>query len=632
MDAHAEPTPEELVPLQPAPEPDAPTEAETPADAGSHPLGEWLAELADRREELRLYRAREEAHVAADRMKARRIREQADRIRQDARAERRKARSLYGKFLKRMKRKWSAERRAAEAERAELERVRRQLAEEVGGFEAEQARFSADAAAYKKRMEDAWELLTDGQRRLLADRQESERTLAAQQAALDRRAAELAEQGRTLEASRARTEGHVEALRAEVARLEARAVNARAAVQSLEEKRANLEAGVGPMDPVTGIVLPASAVFHDRVALTPPSGNVEDLLAGLAVRESDLSRDQRTLEAARAEFERRAADLIDRRAVLAEQVAALVVARQTWQTAECHTLAELENLAHELNAREGAIELREHELDRAAQMVRRREEELWNLRAQLEGWQAALAAHEVSAAAARDRAEAELTARREHLTKWESALGTLCRKWADARRRDRETLREELGHWAESRDRYLAGLAELDARQDQLAADAARVAGASAAVEEAEQALTGGPRGRLARRKLRVLRRKWESHFKHFLGGLDERRAALATESAEASERYRELTRQLADVAERRAEITEAEQAAEAGRLSRGRELEERAVILSIEQARVGRTARELHAVRDEVERVAAALMGAEPVALPLAEEPTQLALPAQAA
>jgi hypothetical protein len=31
MDAHAEPTPEELVPLQPAPEPDTPIEAAAPA-------------------------------------------------------------------------------------------------------------------------------------------------------------------------------------------------------------------------------------------------------------------------------------------------------------------------------------------------------------------------------------------------------------------------------------------------------------------------------------------------------------------------------------------------------------------------------------------------------------------------
>src|SRR5581483_10686550 len=103
-------------------------------DARHHQFCEWAEELADRREELRIYRARQESYVAEDKAEANRLREEAKRLRDAARADRQRARALYGRFLKRMKQKWSAERTAVEAEKAELQRLRRQLAEESARF------------------------------------------------------------------------------------------------------------------------------------------------------------------------------------------------------------------------------------------------------------------------------------------------------------------------------------------------------------------------------------------------------------------------------------------------------------------------------------------------------------------
>lgn len=570
-------------------------------DARHRQFGEWFEELADRREELRLYRARQESYVEKDKAKAKRLREEAQRLRDAARKDRNRARALYSRFLKHMKRKWSAERRAVEAEKATLERTRQLVERDAERFAADHAKFTAEAAAYQTRLRDAWELLTDGQRRLLADRQEAERTVARQQEVLDRRTAEVKSQEQALGSARERVEARVRDLLAEVARLDVRAAHARAAVQKLEDRRAALEAGTLPAVEVGGIVVGPADLFPDRVALDEPAAPVEELMAGLMVQRQDLDREKRTLTVARTELERRAGDLADQRAVVAEQVAALVVARQMWQTAECQTVSELEDLARGLSDRALAIEDRERELTCVEAVLRKRTDDLDAVRQRLETWQTALSAHEATAAAARDRAEAEQQAKRDHLTRWEGALGELCRRWSAARRRDRERLREEMSRWSEARRAYQAKAADLEKQQAELAGVAARVAERALAAQVAEQRLLNGDRPRLARRALRVHRRRWESHFSALLQELSARRTALAAEKAGADDRWRELMRAAAEVAERTAAVTEAEQAAEADRLAKDRQLEERATILSIEEERAKRTGRELAAARGEV-------------------------------
>ncbi len=585
-------------------------------DARHQQFCEWFEELADRREELRLYRARQESYVAADKAKVQRMKEQTDRLRKAARQDRMKVKALYAKFLKRMKQKWSAERHAVEAERAHLDQMRHQFADEIARFEAERTKFLAEAEAYKKRLHDGWTLLTDSQKRLLADRQEAERVIARQDQLIAQRSADLVQREHTLDGAHRRVEERVQSLLGEIAKLEVRAAQARTIVQQLEEKRASLEAGMVPVSSALGVNLTPMELFHEKVSLDQlPAGGVEEVYAGLMVHRRDLAREKNALAMSQHELERRAADLADQRAVLAEQVAALVIARQMWQTAECQTVAELETLARSLNHREVAVVEQEREFAHAAALHQRREDELWDLRAKLEGWQSSLAAHEASAAAAHDRARAELDAKRDHLTKWEASLTELCANWTAERENDREALREELDAWMASRAAYLAKLADLDRARTELAAEAVRVAEVSMAVEEVSQELTD-QRGRLARRKLRVHRRKWESHFNHFAKDLETRRRALASEAAGAGDRCRELTRTLTEVAAQRDAVTSAEQRADAERLMRSRELDERAVILSIEAARAERTQRELDEVRGEVERVSAALMGATRPAL----------------
>jgi hypothetical protein len=264
-------------------------------------------------------------------------------------------------------------------------------------------------------------------------------------------------------------------------------------------------------------------------------------------------------------------------------------------------VAELEDLARGLSDRSLAIEDRERELTCIEAVLRKRTDDLDALRVRLETWQTALSAHEATAAAARDRVEAEQQAKRDHLTRWEGALAELCRRWSAARKRDLEKLRGEMARWSEAREQYQAKAAELEKQQAELAGVAAQVAGRALAAEVAEHRLLTGDRPRLTRRALRVHRRRWESHFGALLKDLSAKRKALAAEAAAADDRYRDLTRAAAEAVERRAAVADAEQAAEADRLAKERELEERATILSIEEERARRTGRELAAARDEV-------------------------------
>ena len=606
------PETDDLIPLGPAPEMLRAAAAEL--GDRQRQVADLLRELADRREQFR----RERSPLAGERKKLRRAQAQADRLRKAARADRIKARTLYARFLRRMKAKWSAERAAVAAERTDLDHRRREFLDEVKRYEGEHAILAYESEEYRKRLHDAWALLTDGQRRLVADRREAERAAVDREAAVRERAAALDAREKRLAADRRQLDGRADELRAEIARLELRAAHARAAVQQLEDRRRALETSEPTADgPTANLPVVIDQIPLDRHA----DRGVGQLLTELNQREYELGRERAALIAVRAELERRAAELVDQRAVVAEQVASLAAVRRLWQAAECRTVEEIEALARGLDRRD--LDLRDRERRVAAA-----ERELHDLRTRLEAWQSALTAHEVAAAAARDRLAIDLAAKRDRLARWESALATLCRKWATARKREVTRLREEVARWSDERVRHRLALAEQDDVRRGLLAEAARVAEHALALEQVQADLAGSANGPAAERRLRVHRRQWDAYFTRFLTDVDARRRQVAAESGQADDRLHDLARRSVAVAERQAEVAAAEQRAEADRLVCSRELDERTETLSIEAARAARTHQELDSLRAEVERLAAAL------AVPHDEAPdvVPLALPARAA
>ena len=572
------------------------------------------AQLAAGRDQLRQDKATQETALAARMAKLRRMRDRVRPLHEAARHDRQKARTLLARFLRHMKTRWAAERQAVAADRAEADRHRRAVDQQSAAFLADQTRFAAEAAAYQQRLKDAWELLTEGQRRLIADREQAEKTLAERNALLDTRTGDVEAREQALADGRSNAEARIRDKLAEADRIDARILRAREVLAELEAKRTT----AGAMTPVVGsLVPPPDVVALDRRI---DGASIDRVFAELQARDRDLTREKYHLATVKAEVERRAAGLADERAVLAEQVATLVVARDRLHADHRQALTDLESAARTVQAMEVAAESRMRAAIDAERRNKKREADLVQFRLRLDAWQANLAAHEETAAAARATADAELTARRSHLERWEAALTTLCHKWAAARKLERAALHDEFARWSTARATYASGLLALDRQRADFLAQAAAAAEVQLAAERVKEELAAGGRTlpRTAARRLEVLRRKWQGHFARFRSDLDARRQSLVAEAVSAGERVAELHRVLAEVADRRTELTGAERRAEADHLARERQLDDRAAVLPLDLARAERSEVALAMVRDEVERVAAAVMASGPEKLVL--------------
>lgn len=573
----------------------APAAAEPPPGPEPDLPPDLLAQLAEARESFRLERERAAAELAVQAAELARRAERVQNLRVLAKAERTKARQVYRRFLKRMQTKWRAERRAVEAERAHLDRDRAAFTSQSERERADRDRQTAQLQDYKKRLFDAWELLGENQRRLLADRQQAEAWVARQTDALDHQAADLARREQKLSDQRATLEARAGSLVAEIAGLEARAVNTRAVLRQLEDQRAAADARAGRGEPTSQApVSLESPPFHPAM-----SNEANRLLADLHEQSQTAHRERAKLAAQRDDLDLQAADLADQRAILAEQAAALAVAHSVWHSSEHTTVVELEGLARAVRARELAADERDRGLMAAERERRQREYDLWQLRMKLESWQAALATHEAAVAADRDRADAELVATREFLAQREAALDQVQRTWAAVREQERGHLANELTFWAEGRAQAAAAAA---------AAAAARTRFLTEAEKLAAQVLTLEERRGAEPRRVRVIRRRWESHFARVRKEVDARSAALAVEQTRADDRLRELTAAAADTFDRQSADTAHRLTADRDRLAAA-DTDEATVALSIETARRERGERELADLRAEIDRLSRFLM-----------------------
>lgn len=511
-------------------------------DPREEQLRRLAQELAVAREEFRKARAKQQAELAEQRAELAARRAEVGQLQAAARADRFRARNLYKRLKARSEAEATAAVQKVAGEREDLERREERMRGETDTLRHERAEFTLQMAEHQKRMRDGWEQLNENQRRLLADREQAEAWIATQTATLDRRAASVDEKHGQMDARHAALDARAASLVSEIAGLEARALNTRAVLKHLDDRRARVEAeiAVGTAAPTTAALVWDGHATQSLATVKP----VDRLMFELQSGEQQLQRDRARLSAAESELDRRESDLGDQRAILVEQVAALVAARQTWQSSEVSTVGELESLATALRARELAADERERLLLTADRGRREREQELWNLRAKVEGWQAALSTHEGALATHRGRIEADLLGKREHLVKWEVSLDEVARAWADLRERERTHLADELAETADTRTRYARRLGEVDKLAERLVIELDRLAPVALAMEEAAES------GAAGKRRVRVMRKRWERVFARVRTELDARRVALSVEALDAEERtkaLREVTTELAD-------------------------------------------------------------------------------------
>lgn len=511
------------------------------------PLAEQLTEA---REAFRQERDRERAALDKERADADRRLERLKATRAEVRAQRDKVRTTYRRFLKRMKAKWSAERLAVAGTRAAVERERAELDRHREQFQHDRDRQTEQLNAYKQRLYAAWQMLAENQKRLLADRQQAEAWIAQQTATADRRMRESLEREQRLNDSLSGLEGRRAAATAEIAGLETRAANLRTAMKRLEEQRAK---GEGPASEPGLLVALESPQVRFGV-----SDDAERLLAELQENTQAVARERAKLASEWDHLGRKSTDLDDQRAILAEHVTALAVARQQWQAHEHQLLTEMEELTRQVRLRELAADDRERVLADADFHRQEQEHQSADVRLKLERWQAALAAYEAAAGADRDRAEVELTTRQAELERRAAALEAVRGVWIAMRDEERGALEVELKAATDDRER-LAHLCEM--------ADTARLAYLEEAAKLATAQLAEAESGKDSRR-VRVLQKRWETRFAQYQKDLNKRLEAAKAECERADARIYQLATAVIDATTRHAAATDAQAAADRQRMA----------------------------------------------------------------
>ncbi len=557
----------------------------------AEPNSELLAEVTAAREAFRIERDRQRAELAELRRNADKRAGRLKAVRKELTTDRSKLRALVKRYLKRMKAKWQAERLAVAGQRAAIDADAADLTRQRDHFDTERHRQATQLSEYKRRLYEAWELLAANQQRLLTDRQQAEAWIAQLTTTADRRFKEALDREQRMNDSLTGQEARRQAAAAEIAGLEVRAANLRVLVRKLDEQRTAADATAG-------------AVSLDAVAFHPAhSAEADNILAGLQETAQGVAREKAKLAGTRNALDRRATEVDDQRLIVAEQVATLAAVREQWQQDERRLLADLEDLARQVRARELEADDREQHAERADRDRRDREAALNDLRARLEGWQAALAAYEAAAGGEQDRQEAELSARHRELERRAAALEAVRSVWMAMRDGERANLHAELYAVEDERAKLATAHADADAKRKEHLDAAARLAAAELARAEADK----------DERRVRVLRKRWETRFEQLRKQAEAEGEKATAERQRADDRVRELHAAVMDATTRQAAASDAQAAADRRRIAD--EVSAVPAVLVDDSPTEGY----LHHLRAEIERLSALVsLDEEPDVIPL--------------
>lgn len=555
-------------------------------------------QLADARAAFRNQRDAERDRLVTDREQVDRLKEEARAIHAEAVRERDEMKRQAVQRAEMAAQAEAESRKRLDAEQAAVAAERDRLTEEQARFAATRSEFHTTAAATQDRLRESWAALESQRKRAAAEWSRSNDYFAQQESALAARTAALITREKAASDSRSALVQETAALRREAAGLEERVQNTRLAVVELEAKRESHRAELRDALPIAEEKPTAPLIALDR----KKDVDLATWSAELDSRELQTVRDRKSLAAFESALARDAASLEDHRQILVEQFTLLAAARLRWQETEQQTLAEMEDLARELRQREQELDVRERRLIRADS--RRREDgyELWQLRLRLHAWQSRLTAYGSRWHTEREQHEADTARRAAALARREAEVESLFEKWEQAREQERGRLRAELELWADSRTQMERAAADYALRMQgmlgELLAHASRAMAAEQLVGESGQ----DPASDRVKRRLEVMRKRWEREFNRRVAEVAERQSALAAESARLEERHKELHRLLADVTEREAALNT--------RLARGDVGAVLGQSTAIAAANTGiPISDELAALREEVERMAAVLI-----------------------
>lgn len=548
-----------------------------------------LDQLADGRERLRAERAEWKPKL-----------EEAERLNRESKATHRRVRKSAARYLKRFRKAAEAEAAPIRAAREELARQQDDLAAAFAKLTDERNRVLAETVEARDALKRAWDLLDEQRKAFATERTERDEELSRLFQLLEAREQETAAATEQLKHDRHAAEADGKLLRAEADGLDRRIANARLQLQELEQQRAKAIA-----DRVTG-----AAFVPDIVSLAAGNEIPPAQLTALQLREEDIQRERRDLDAMRRELDKLAEHLTDQRRVLAERIDGMADAKDAWRAAESNTVDELEDLARAVEFREAMLTARDVAMTRHEENRRERERELWKYQTTLDKWHELLTERESRFLAEREQAEVGLAARRGLVADREAGLDAVCQKWEADHSRVREEMLDAIARWRSETAEGRAAVVDCERIRNQTMEQAAKLAAWLLAVEQ--QSAESAPNDAKSKRRLAVLRKRWESRFARSLTQLNRRLAKLDAESAAITARHSEFHKLAADATERQRQLAMAERRSERSRVLAAKLPADEPIVLAVADAWRRRSDAAVQKLKRSAELASDALLDAD--------------------
>jgi hypothetical protein len=505
-------------------------------------VAERLAEQVRHVEDLRQQLAVGREQFRDEREQIEQLREETETARREAIAERDRLRVLKPKFLRRMKRQWSAERKDAEKRQAHVDRLRRTTEQDAAKLMKERAAFERECADAQKRAEEQRERLSRDAQALAETHARFTEERQAAIAEIEHRSQAVAQQAHAAEQIRREAESikpdlekHCEVLRAEARGLEQRVSHARRLLLEAEAQRATI---------------PVSA----PVAAHPLE--IAALLA--AVPEADRTRLTEYYQRCQGVVQAQAAQLADQRTHLVELYERLSQAETGWEKRQQEAVDEMERLCGELQTREESLRTRSREVEATAERLRQERDRVNRLRSTAERQAGELAIRQADWRHQRDRLATELDERSQVLHRREEALASLFRRWRDRRQAEVSRLRDAVRDNLAARETWARERDEFERRSESVRiAQQALVEQALALEEARREFLKDVERPDLAAKHIERLHRRWEGLTAASHRELQTFRERLVEEDAELRQIYGELQKQQEELARRERELAQ---------------------------------------------------------------------------
>jgi len=539
--------------------------------------------LLELRDGIKQERASLEADRAAFDEKRAGLQKELAKARKQADRERRR----FGEARKRFKQRWlhyTAEQQTALRQheqqfltgRQALEKEMAALQRERTHFTEVRQRVNGEMELGKRKLKEAWQELALAQQQWEVTLNVEQRERGQRLRSLEAHATTVAEAARKLAEDQRRWQDSRAHLLKETQGLETRVLNQRYQLQELQ----------GELRP------PAPVAVAVAVPPPEPPGSIHEL-PGLP-----------------GAVQRLAAHLADQRWLLLEHWARFLQIEDAWQRDRAALVAEVERVEDQLGARERLLDGREHALEGLEADVRQRRDRLARSQDEWESRHTRLTLRESNWEGERTAYLVAVEAREQTATALVEQLEAVRRRRQERRRLEVEELRQVRTRCEASRQEYLSLIRRFQERQTDLAREQRTLAARTVALERHRlELLNAAANSPAAEMRLEKLTRRAAARIEAGERKVTAQRQTLLAESRRLEEQARrlqqredELTALQEQLAQRQTEGEREQIALTQAELPRERELR-------LLKTQHDHDARQLAALRDEVERVARVLL-----------------------